>query len=264
MAGLVHSIQPLRWTASPDDIIVRVEKIELAVGEGLRRDFYYRPESVGDKRVIQQIFQNQDYALGYFSLTARLMKLGEAESRRGRELLIIDAGANIGAAALYFSFRFSGSKVIAIEPEKKNCELLRMNCAGLNIAVVEAALGCEAGKSFLSDPGLSDWGFRTGDTGEYEVEVVTVDQLFGTLDKEKAAPFICKIDIEGGEAELFRRNYSWLGRFPLVIIELHDWLLPGEGNSRNFLKAALEFDFDFVYRGENLFCFNNALLRKYA
>jgi hypothetical protein len=41
-------------------------------------------------------------------------------------------------------------------------------------------------------------------------------------------------------------------------------LLPGEGNSRNFFKAALEFDFDFVYRGENLFCFNNALLKKYA
>ena len=63
-----------------------MEKIELAVGEGLRRDFYYRPESVGDKRVIQQIFQNQDYELGYFSLTARLMKLGEAESQRGRLL----------------------------------------------------------------------------------------------------------------------------------------------------------------------------------
>src|SRR6266568_172890 len=176
-----------------------LEKVELAVGEGSKRDFYYRPESVGDKAVIQQIFQNHDYELGHFRLTDRLMKLGETESRRGRELLIIDAGANIGAAALYFSFRFSGSKVIAIEPEKKNCELLRMNCAGLNIAIVEAALGCEAGKSFLSDPGLSDWGFRTGDTGDYEVDVVTVNQLF-----------------------------------------------------------------DFLYCGENLFCFNNALLKKYA
>src|SRR5467141_3450598 len=125
-----------------------VEKIELAVGEGTRRDFYYRPESLGDKGVIQQIFQNQDYELGHFRLTERLMKLGEAENRRARELLIIDAGANIGAAALYFSFRFSSSKIISIEPEKKNCELLRMNCAGLNIAVVEAALGCETGKSF--------------------------------------------------------------------------------------------------------------------
>src|SRR5258708_1829889 len=161
-------------------------KIELAVSERSKRDFYYRPGSVGDKGVIEQIFQNQDYELGHFKLTERLMKLGETESRRGRELLIIDAGANIGAAALYFSFRFSGSRVIAIEPEKKNCELLRMNCAGLNIAVVEAALGCEAGKSFLRDPGLSDWGFRTGDTGDYEVDVVTVDQLFDSLDKEKA------------------------------------------------------------------------------
>src|SRR6267143_2526956 len=93
-----------------------VEKIELAVGEGTRRDFYYRPESVGDKGVIQQIFQNQDYELGHFRLTERLTQLGETESRRGRELLIIDAGANIGAAALYFSFRFSSSKIIG----KKN------------------------------------------------------------------------------------------------------------------------------------------------
>src|SRR5207302_1730553 len=82
-------------------------KIELAVSERSKRDFYYRPESVGDKGVIEQIFQNQDYELGHFRLTERLMRLGETESRRGRELLIIDAGANIGAAALYFSFSFS-------------------------------------------------------------------------------------------------------------------------------------------------------------
>jgi len=118
-----------------------LEKIQLAVGESSKRDFYYRPESVGDKGVIQQIFQNQDYELGHFRLTERLVKLGETESRRGRELLIIDAGANIGAAALYFSPRFSGSKVIAIEPERKNCELLRMNCAGLNVTIFESRAG---------------------------------------------------------------------------------------------------------------------------
>ena len=43
---------------------------------------------------------------------------------------------------------------------------------------------------------------------------------------------------------------------------LVDGFLRQDGNSRNFLKAALEFD--FVCRGENLFCFNNALLKKYA
>src|SRR5258708_15400976 len=168
-------------------------KIELAVSERSKRDFYYRPESVGDKGVIEQIFQNQDYELGHFKLTERLMKLGETESRRGRELLIIDAGANIGAAALYFSFRFSGSRVIAIEPEKKNCELLRMNCAGLNIAVVEAALGCEAGKSFLRDPRLSDWGVRTGATGEYGCDAFHVNQLFDSPHQAKTAPFIFQI-----------------------------------------------------------------------
>jgi len=100
-----------------------VEKIELAVGEGTRRDFYYRPESVGDKGVIQQIFQNQDYELGHFRLTERLMKLGETESRRGRELLIIDAGANIGAAALYFSSGSPAARSSRSNPRRRiaNC-----------------------------------------------------------------------------------------------------------------------------------------------
>jgi len=89
-----------------------------------------------------------------------------------------------------------------------------MNCAGLNIAVVEAALGCETGKSFLHDPGLSDWGFRTGDTGEYEVDVVTVDHLFDTIDGGKAAPFICKIDIEAAKRTCSSEIIHGWGAFP--------------------------------------------------
>jgi len=75
-----------------------------------------------------------------------------------------------------------------------------------------------------------------------------------------AAPFIAKIDIEGGEAELFSSNCTWMGEFPLIIIELHDWMLAGKASSRNFLHAIAAYNFDVMLHGENLFCFNNDLL----
>jgi hypothetical protein len=50
---------------------------------------------------------------------------------------------------------------------------------------------------------------------------------------------------------------SWIDRFPLLVIELHDWLLPGQSTSRNFLREIALRDRDFVYRGENIFSIAN-------
>lgn len=66
-------------------------------------------------------------------------------------------------------------------------------------------------------------------------------------------PFICKIDIEGAEQELFSANTQWITRFPIVIIELHDWLFPRSGSSANFLRAIAGTNRDFVVSGENIF-----------
>jgi FkbM family methyltransferase len=40
---------------------------------------------------------------------------------------IIDAGANIGLASVYFSQRFVNSTIVAIEPSKENFEILSKN-----------------------------------------------------------------------------------------------------------------------------------------
>lgn len=70
-------------------------------------------------------------------------------------------------------------------------------------------------------------------------------------------PYIAKIDIEGGEEALFSCDTEWVDRFPLLIIELHDWLLPRSGSSRNFLSCVARRDRDFVYLGENVFPIRN-------
>jgi FkbM family methyltransferase len=178
-----------------------------------------------------------------------------------RPQLIIDAGANIGASCVYFSATYPRAQVVAIEPEKNNCKLLRLNCQDPRVEIREAALGSKPGKLFLQDPGFSSWAFRVGEQGAYPVDVITVDQLLKQYHDH--APFILKIDIEGGEEALFDTECPWLDLFPLVVIELHDWMLPGSGSSNNFLRRLGAYNFDILQRGENMFCFNNALLGPY-
>jgi FkbM family methyltransferase len=224
------------------------------------RTFFVRSDSPGDRGVIKQIFQKRDYDLSKFAQRANLADYYAALVNSGKKQLIIDAGANIGASVLYFLGAFPQSKILAIEPEKNNCQLLRKNCEGLNVSVLEGGIGCKNGFMFLTDPGYSDWGFRLGEHGDYQVPVYGAEDLVVEQIGKGFSPFIFKIDIEGGEAEMFKENTTWIRHFPLLIIELHDWLLPGKSNSQNFLRAISSFNFDFVYRGENVFCFNNDLL----
>ena len=76
--------------------------------------------------------------------------------------------------------------------------------------------------------------------------------ILGKFESTRYEPLICKIDIEGGESDLFSANDAWIDQFPLIIIELHDWLLPGTSNSKNFLSAISKRNFDIVYRGRHL------------
>ena len=121
-------------------------------------------------------------------------------------------------------------------------------------------MASEQGKLWLADPGIGELGFRVGKSvGKFQVKAITIADILGKF--TRYAPLICKIDIEGGESDLFRTNDAWVDQFPLIVIELHDWLLPGTSNSKTFLSAISKRNFDVVYRGENMFCFNNELLR---
>ena len=56
---------------------------------------------------------------------------------------IVDAGANIGLSSIYFSNRFPGAKIIAIEPEDGNFEMLKRNTMPYdNIIAVQSPEGC--------------------------------------------------------------------------------------------------------------------------
>jgi FkbM family methyltransferase len=231
--------------------------------KGISRAFTFRPASDGDREVIDQMFYQRDYDLSRFERGSNIHALYENIIKSKRTPLIIDAGANIGASIVFFALKFPSCRIIAIEPELNNCILLRKNCVGLNYQLIEGGVACENGTAFLADIGHGDMGFMLSEHGDYLVSVYSLDAILKNELQSGATPLIVKIDIEGGEADLFRASTAWLAHVPLVIIELHDWMLPGKGISRNFLRAVTEHDFDVVHHGENTFCFNNAILRDF-
>ena len=231
--------------------------IQVNVPGGSLRPFHHRgtPADVG---VIKQIFEAQDYAINRFPRAPEIVGAYESIITLGQVPLIVDAGANIGASVVYFSLVFPGVHVVALEPERNNFELLLRNVDGLDVDAHCAAIGSTAGQTSLIDPGQGEWGYRTvsGDAG-IPVPVRAAAALVDEKMRAGYRPLVVKIDIEGGEGELFSRDVDWIDAFPLMIIELHDWLLPRAGTSRNFLRCMAERDRDFVYFGENVFSFQN-------
>ena len=232
------------------------EALQISDGRGRTRGFHFR-NSDADRGVIQQIFQRDDYALGRLARGGELQAWYDDAVRRGDRPLILDAGANIGASAVWFSFTFPQARIVAIEPDAGNFELLVRNTAGLNVDARKAALASCAGTASLVDPGQGEWGYRTVSSKDGTIEQLAAESLVGELARDGYAPFIAKIDIEGGEGELFSQRVEWIDLFPLVIVELHDWLLPRGGTARPFLKCMAERDRDFVYLGENVFSIRN-------
>ncbi|SAK43402.1 hypothetical protein AWB80_00591 [Caballeronia pedi] len=218
--------------------------------------FTYRP-AMADRRVCWDIFFQRCYASDHLSRAQDIADFYESNP----DPIIVDAGANIGAASVWFALTYPRAKILAVEPDISNYELLNRNAASFpSIVPVNAAIAAHSGKLFLTDPGEGAWGYRTAEQPSersYEVDALTLEEVIA---KTSGTPFILKIDIEGAESDLFSRYSEQLNSFPLVIIELHDWLLPGKSNSRNFLKWHIDMERDFVYYGENVFSISNSIL----
>lgn len=167
---------------------------------------------------------------------------------------IVDAGANIGLSSIYFSNRFPGAKIIAIEPENGNFEMLKRNTMPYdNIIAVQGALWHEDESVQVVDPGLGEWGFMTqqahGGVEErvsmplQEVRGMTVSTVMKEQELERID--ILKMNIEGAEREVFSDPSSWLGKVDALIVELHEWMK--SGCNRSFYCGTQGFDDEWLY-----------------
>jgi len=230
---------------------------------GATRAFHYRPGG-SDERVIAEVLRGREYDFARLRRAPELNALYGRLAQSGKSPLIVDAGANIGASAIWFAYSFPAARVVAIEPEAENFALLKANTEGVSVVAMRAALAARPGRVRLVDPGEGAWGFRTAAAGEAptaaDVAAITVPELYAGR-AETCAPFIVKIDIEGAEADVFSANTAWVEATPVIVIELHDWLLTGQASARPFLQCVSALDRDFVYVGENVFSIDNRLER---
>lgn len=175
---------------------------------------------------------------------------------------VIDAGANIGLSAVFFSKRLGAPQIVALEPEENNFKQAVYNTQTLpNVEVLGAALWPRQEPLYISNQETSgSLGFQvktsTEAPGAAIFKTVTIPEImqkrgWQTLD-------LLKIDIEGAEKDLFEEplHEEWLGRVRVLVIELHDWLRPGCSSA--FFRAVAKLDnIEMSLSGENIIILNN-------
>lgn len=211
-----------------------------------------------DMAVVKQIFLRHDYNLKSLSRCHDIQAQYDQILATGYTPLIIDAGANIGASCLYFANEFPEARVIGIEPESGNHRIATDNCNGHpNINILRAGLASTTGRARIDNKGADNWAFQTKVDTQGDLPLVSINTLIEDASSQKLTPFLVKIDVEGFEENIFASNTEWIDQFYILIIELHDWMLPGQANSRHFLQSIAPLGRDFVYRTENIFSIQN-------
>lgn len=173
---------------------------------------------------------------------------------------IVDCGGHIGLSAIFFATRFPEAIVYTVEPDTANLNLLRQNTGAYdNVVPLHGGVWSHSCSLEISNPNSGSASFvlqetaPTNGAGGAKLTAYTIDEVLHRDENNRL--FLVKVDIEGAESSLFEGPTVWPDAATVLIIELHDWLMPWKGTSRNFFKRLAESEFDVVIRGENLLLF---------
>ncbi|MEO0322225.1 MAG: FkbM family methyltransferase [Myxococcota bacterium] len=206
--GLSRGLQTIgRFLAEPEELLE--VPVPGSAGHVLVRG------ASSDRRCYSQVFMQQEYAIDYGF---------EPE-------VIIDGGANVGFAAVYFAERFPGARIVSVEPEESNYALLERNVAPYaNVTPVRGAIWWKKETLCFRDPNAAKWSFEVeaGDdaqAGDVAIEAFTVPELLAMVGADEAG--LLKLDIEGAELGLLQHADAWKPQVRAMVIELHEYKQAG-------------------------------------
>lgn len=174
---------------------------------------------------------------------------------------IIDGGSNVGLAAIYFANQFPNAKIVSVEPELENFNLLRFNTKNYpNISPIQSGIWKSSTFLKVRNLGLGNWGFIVEEIPHEDNETfkaVSIGDILKQFNQNEID--ILKLDVEGAEKEIFSDNYQeWLPKTRILIVELHDRMK--KDCSKAFFRALLDYDFTVEQLGENLICRNEKII----
>ncbi len=210
-----------------------------------------------DILTVYEIFSIESYNLKKFKIWKDISRKYQKYQDEKLIPLILDCGSNIGSSTEYFQRIFKGSYATLIEPEEKNFNFANKNLSNKNNKLLNLVISNEEKDYFFEQDFKDSRAARvTGNQGT-KIKSITINKILDDFPHNKYQPFLIKIDIEGFEAQLFSENYQWMNKFNIIIIEIHDWMLPGVANSHNFINALNQITNkdnkrDLIISGENL------------
>ncbi len=180
---------------------------------GSKRSVHLR-DLGADADLFREIFIKDEY------LVARRIVLGESP-------LIVDAGANIGLAALYLSNTYPGARLIGFEPSASEYAIAKLNYSGCGDSQIHNwAVGSSKGEAVLAvnpqeSPAqriIGEEDLPEGYSGQ-TTEVVRISDVLDAMGGE--APSLLKLDVEGYEVHALVGMGGYLKRTGAVIAETH-------------------------------------------
>ena len=141
---------------------------------------------------------------------------------------IIDLGGNIGLTSAYLASKFPKAKIVTVEPEISNFEILKINTLPYqNIIPVNKGVFYKECYLTITNKGAAKNFFQLVESKrQTEIHAISIPSLMQQYGMDTID--ILKMDIEGGERYLFNEQaHEWLPMVKILMIELHDRYYPG-------------------------------------
>ena len=170
---------------------------------------------------------------------------------------ICDLGANVGLASIHFANRFPRAKILAVEPDNRNFDLLRINTAHYeNIHVIQAAVWTRDTTLAIIDSGQGANAFQATDRLDGQGVLCKGISIANIVKNHFANRIdLLKLDIEGSELDLFSDATSlehWIDKIGILMVELHERDRVGcragfEKAVKRACKTTRRGEFDIAY-----------------
>lgn len=138
---------------------------------------------------------------------------------------ILDGGANVGLASLYWRRLYPQARITAYEADPAIAAVLRANLdanGARDVETVQAALWTADGRIEFQQEGSDSGAVANGATGEGPVVTVPSLRLRDELLAEERIDLL-KLDVEGAEAAILADCRGALGAVRALLVEIHEW-----------------------------------------